>query len=262
MTMTLIDAGVNLCNAQFDKDREAVLARAKAANISNLLLIGTELAQSKQALEDANRYGFFSTAGIHPHYAVDAADNFITELTTLLQQPNCKAVGECGLDYNRDFSPRDIQREVFAKQLTLANTLDLPAYIHERDASDDLYHLVKEHNTTGVVHCFTGNKTALTRYLDLGLYIGITGWVCDERRGLELQQLIQYIPNDRLLIETDAPFLIPRNIKPKPKLHRNEPAYLPYICQMIASLKQTDAQTIALHTRQNTVRLFRLTTRQ
>lgn len=105
-------------------------------------------------------------------------------------------------------------------------------------------------------------KTALTRYLDLGLYIGITGWVCDERRGLELQQLIQYIPNDRLLIETDAPFLIPRNIKPKPKLHRNEPAYLPYICQMIASLKQTDAQTIALHTRQNTERLFRLTTRQ
>ena len=261
MTMTLIDAGVNLCNVQFDKDRDAVLARAKEASIANLLLIGTELTQSERALADANRYGFFSTAGIHPHYAVDAPEHFISELTTLLAHPNCKAVGECGLDYNRDFSPRDVQREVFEKQLMLANDLDLPTYMHEREASDDLYHLVKKHNTSGVVHCFTGNKAALTRYLDLGLYIGITGWVCDERRGLELQELIQYIPNDRLLIETDAPFLIPRNISPKPKLHRNEPAYLHYICKMIAHLKQTDIETIANQTRYNTERLFRLSLR-
>ncbi|OUL59746.1 TatD family hydrolase [Pseudoalteromonas ulvae] len=258
MTEKLIDAGVNLSSHQFLTDLPEIIARARAAQIDNMLVIGTDVDESAIALQLAEQYQLFASVGVHPHYACNVSDDFIAQLQRLAQSPWCKAIGECGLDFNRNLSSPTQQLSVFNAQLSLAKNLNMPVYMHERDASDELYHCIKEHAITGVVHCFTGNKQALERYLDLGLYIGITGWVCDERRGIPLQQLIQYIPDDRLLIETDAPYLIPRTIQPKPKKHRNEPAYLHYICDMIAHLKQCSTAHIAKATYANTQRLFNL----
>ncbi len=252
----LIDSGVNLTNHQFDDQHEAVITRAKAQSISQMLLIGCDIASSQQALFLANKYKLLATAGIHPHDAKTATEQLEQQLTTLTQQTEVVAIGECGLDYNRDFSPRDTQRSVLTRQLVLAEQLNLPVYLHERDASEDMLRILKQHKIRGVLHCFTGDKDALTQYLELGLYIGITGWVCDERRGQALQQLIPSIPLERLLIETDAPFLIPRTIKPKPKSRRNEPSYLPYVCQTIATLKGVDFATVAKQTTLNFQQLF------
>lgn len=258
MNEKLIDAGVNLSSHQFSSDLPDIIARARDAQVDNMLVIGTDVDESTRALQLAEQYQLFASVGVHPHYACDVSDDFITQLQLLAQSPWCKAIGECGLDFNRNLSSPEQQVSVFNAQLSLAKTLNMPVYMHERDASDALYHCVKEYSITGVVHCFTGNKQALERYLDLGLYIGITGWVCDERRGIPLQQLIKYIPDDRLLIETDAPYLIPRTIQPKPKKHRNEPAYLQYICNMIAHLKQCSPADIAKATYANTQHLFKL----
>lgn len=252
----LIDAGVNLTNHQFDGLHDEIITRAKGANVTNMLLIGCDLQSSQNALALAQKYNYYATAGVHPHDAKSADEHFINQLTSLLQHPEVVAVGECGLDYNRDFSPRDIQREVFTTQLALAKKLNKPVYLHERDASEDMLAILQEHSVRGVLHCFTGDKNALDSYLNQGLYIGITGWVCDERRGKELQQLIPNIPLERLVIETDAPFLIPRTISPKPKSRRNEPSYLSYVCNTIAELKKLSFDDVAKQTTANFQQLF------
>lgn len=252
----LIDAGVNLTNHQFDGLHDNIIARANAANVTNMLLIGCDLQSSQDVLTLAKKYRYYATAGVHPHDAKSADEHFIEKLSSLLQHPEVVAVGECGLDYNRDFSPRNTQREVFSKQLDLAKKQNKPVYLHERDASKDMLAILKEHSVNGVLHCFTGDKNALDSYLNQGLYIGITGWVCDERRGKELQQLIPDIPLERLLIETDAPFLIPRTISPKPKSRRNEPSYLAYVCDTIATLKKLSFDDVAKQTTANFEQLF------
>jgi len=256
MSERLIDAGVNLTNHQFDSQHEAIIARATAQNISQMLLIGCDLESSQQALRLAKKYNLLATAGIHPHDAKSADDQLEQQISLLAKHSEVVAIGECGLDYNRDFSPRDIQRNIFSRQLKLAEQLDLPVYLHERDASEDMLSILQSHKVRGVLHCFTGDEDALKHYLALGLYIGITGWVCDERRGEELQRLVPSIPLERLLIETDAPFLIPRTITPKPKSRRNEPCYLPYVCQTIADLKGLEFATVAKQTTLNFQQLF------
>lgn len=257
----LIDAGVNLTNHQFDGQHQEVLARAEAAGVKHMLIIGCDIATSTQSAELAKQYRQFSTAGIHPHDAKTATPELEQQLTALSKHTHVIAIGECGLDYNRDFSPRDTQRDVLRRQLALAEKLNLPVYLHERDASDDMISILQTFNVHGVLHCFTGNAQALKGYLDLGFYIGITGWVCDERRGHELQKLVPSIPLNRLLVETDAPFLIPRTITPKPKSRRNEPAYLPLICDTLAQLYHMPAEKIAMHSRDNFNRLFGLDTK-
>ncbi|GAA61004.1 TatD DNase family protein [Pseudoalteromonas sp. BSi20652] len=257
----MVDAGVNLTNHQFDDEHLEVITRAKNAGVERMLLIGCDILSSEQSLALAKTYQQFSTAGIHPHDAKTATDSLESQLTELASQQQVVAIGECGLDYNRDFSPRDVQRNVFRRHLALAEKLDLPVYLHERDASDDMLSILREFNIRGVLHCFTGNSAALKQYLDLGLYIGITGWVCDERRGKELQQLIPSIPLERLLIETDAPFLIPRTVKPKPKSRKNEPSLLPYVCQTIAKLYQIEEEVVAKQTTENFYRVFGLEAR-
>lgn len=256
MSERLIDAGVNLTNHQFDSHHEAIIARATAQNISQMLLIGCDIDSSQQGLRLAKKYSLLATAGVHPHDAKAADTQLEQQISLLADHPEVVAIGECGLDYNRDFSPRDIQHSVFSRQLKLAEQLDMPVYLHERDASEDMLSILKEHKVRGVLHCFTGNGHALEQYLSLGLHIGITGWVCDERRGEALQQLIPSIPLERLLIETDAPFLIPRTITPKPKSRRNEPSYLPYVCQTIANLKGLEFATVAKQTTLNFQQLF------
>ncbi|KZN68660.1 hypothetical protein N473_00290 [Pseudoalteromonas luteoviolacea CPMOR-1] len=253
---TMIDAGVNLTSSQFDKDRADVVLRAKSQHISNMLLIGCDLASSDDSLALAQTYQLVSTAGIHPHDAKDAPDDFIAQIMRLASSPHVVAIGECGLDFNRDFSPRDTQERICSAQFALAQQLNMPAYIHERDAHDRMKGLLSEHQLDGVLHCFTGDKQALKFYLDYGLMIGITGWVCDERRGQQLRDLIKYIPNDRLLIETDAPYLLPRTLSPKPKSRRNEPAYLPAVAEQIALLKNTDRESIAMCSSSNFNALF------
>ena len=254
------DIGVNLFSGQFDTDREAVLQRAADAGVVQLILIGSDLAESQQNIAFCHQHsGCFTTAGIHPHQAAGAAADYLPQLTTLLQDPKVIAVGECGLDFNRDFSPRPVQQQVFAEQLQLANSVAKPVYLHQRDAFETQLAILKEAQVSrGVSHCFTGDTAKLKAWLDLGLYIGITGWLCDERRASELRQALHYIPLDRLLLETDAPYLLPRDLMPKPASRRNEPALLPHIGATVARMLQLDISRLARQTVDNCRNLFQL----
>lgn len=254
------DIGVNLFSHQFAADRSAVLQRAIDAGVRQLILIGSDLTESRQNIVFCQQHsGCFTTAGVHPHQAAQTEQDWLAQLQQLLHQPGVVAVGECGLDFNRDFSPRSKQQQVFAEQLQLAKNVGKPLYLHERDAFDTQLAMLKEQNIQlGVVHCFTGDTTELHSYLELGLYIGITGWLCDERRGDALRQALHYIPQDRLLLETDAPYLLPRDLNPKPVSRRNEPAWLPHIGATVAQMLQLDIQQLARQTLDNSRRLFQL----
>lgn len=256
----LVDIGLNLSNSRFDKDRAAVVTRASAAGVDRLLLTGTSIAESQAVAALADELpGCYATAGVHPHEAssLDAAG--IDTLRQLLAQPRVLAVGETGLDFNRNFSPPEAQEWAFEQQLELAAATGLPLFLHERDAADRMLAMLRAHCDSwqaGVIHCFTGDRATLHAYLDLGLYIGITGWVCDERRGQELQQLVPAIPADRLLLETDAPYLLPRSLPTPPKDRRNEPAFLRHIAGEVARLRACDLATLAAQTTANAEALF------
>lgn len=254
--MALIDAGLNLTSSQYDNDRDLIMARAKEAGVESCLIIGGDEDDSRHALTLAKQYTVFATAGVHPHYAKTASPELSERLSELSQAPEVVAIGECGLDFNRDFSPRPQQRAVFATQLELANSLDMPVYMHERDAHDDMLAMLKEYQPKGIVHCFTGTPEQAKAYLDLGLYLGVTGWVCDERRGSDLNAALRVIPLERLIIETDGPYLLPRTIRPKPKSRRCESAHLPYVVEHLADAYQSTSLEIATHTSANFKRLF------
>ncbi|AZZ99861.1 TatD family hydrolase [Pseudoalteromonas sp. R3] len=253
---TLIDAGVNLTSTQFDTERDAIVTRAASQGVESMLLIGCDLQSSEHSHTLAKQYGQYATAGVHPHDAKGVPDDFIAQLRNLVSQDRVVAIGECGLDFNRDYSPRPVQQLICGVQLELAQTLDMPVYLHERDAFDTFSSMLDEFSLRGVLHCFTGDKRALRHYLDYGLMIGLTGWLCDERRGETLRELVRYIPEDRILLETDAPFLLPRTLKPKPKSRRNEPAYLPEIAQHVAALKNISVAQLAQQTSDNFRTLF------
>ncbi|TMP34816.1 TatD family hydrolase [Pseudoalteromonas rubra] len=250
------DAGVNLTSTQFDADRDAIVTRAASQGVESMLLIGCDLQSSEYSQVLAKQYRQYATAGVHPHDAKDVPDDFIAQLRTLATQDRVVAIGECGLDFNRDYSPRPVQQLICGVQLELAQALNMPVYLHERDAFDTLSSMLDDFSLRGVLHCFTGDKRALRHYLDYGLMIGLTGWLCDERRGETLRELVRYIPEDRILLETDAPFLLPRTLKPKPKSRRNEPAYLPEIAHHVATLKNTSVSQLAQQTTENFKSLF------
>ncbi len=236
----LCDIGVNLCDPCFSHDVDDVLARAEQAGVTRLVVTGTSLARSEAALElcVAHADRLWCTAGVHPHHASECDELTLERLRSLAARPEVVAIGECGLDYNRDFSPREVQRRWFEAQVELACELSMPLFLHERDACDDQVAILKRHRSRfdkAVVHCFTGDAASLRAYLELDLHIGITGWICDERRGGHLHELIKDIPRDRLMIETDAPYLMPRTIKPRPKSRRNEPANLIQVLRTVAA---------------------------
>ncbi|WP_152396598.1 TatD family hydrolase [Paenibacillus guangzhouensis] len=261
MNHPIIDIGVNLMHRSFHQDREQVVERAAANNVSPLILTGTSLRNSVDAARYAGRYKgkLYSTAGVHPHDAKSCDDRTIAKLRELAAMPQVVAIGECGLDYNRDFSPRDVQRKWFAEQIQLALELNMPLFLHERDAFTDFTAMLKEHAVQkAVVHCFTGNLNELKTYLNMGLYIGITGWICDERRGKHLRDLVRIIPLDRLMIETDAPFLTPRDLKEKPADGRNEPAFLPHILEAVARCTGKTVEEVAKATTETAVEFFRI----
>lgn len=261
--MELIDIGANLTHESFAGDFDQVIQEAKDANISHIMLTGTDLASSiaAQKLSTANPSMHSSTAGFHPHVASACDDSAFAEISRLCANPNVVAVGETGLDYNRNFSSKSDQLAVFEKHLELAADVRKPMFLHQREAHDDFYQLLAKYRdklTGGVVHCFTDSEAALKDYLALDMYIGITGWICDERRGQELQRIAPLIPLDRLLIETDAPYLLPRNLNSKPKNRRNEPKYLTAVLEKIAGCYQISPKEIAEATTNNAMRLFNL----
>jgi len=248
--MELVDIGANLAHDSFDVDRAAVLGRAVDAGVAQLVVTGSSVESTRKAIDlAAARPGvLFATAGVHPHHAADLTDAAFAELQTLARDSAVVAVGECGLDYFRDFSPRDVQRRAFARQLEIAAATGKPVFLHQRDAHEDFFAILREHRgqfSTGVAHCFTAGERERDAYLELGLGIGITGWINDERRGLQLREVVRGIPADRLMIETDAPYLLPRDIRPAPKSRRNEPAYLPYVARAIAAARGESPETVA-----------------
>jgi len=256
----LIDIGVNLTNKAFANDLEAVIERAHAAGVATLVVTGTSLEGSEQAVALANGRAatLYATVGVHPHDAKTFTDATVTRLAALASNASVRALGECGLDYNRNFSPRAAQLCALEAQLELAAQLQLPLFLHDREAHTDLYGLLRRYRdriTGGVVHCFTGTRAELQGYLDLDLHIGITGWICDERRGLELRQLIREIPKHRLMLETDAPYLLPRTLRPAPANRRNEPAFLIHVLAAVAEAAGRSTQEIAQETTQ-TARAF------
>lgn len=245
----LIDIAVNLTDKAFAKDLDAVLERALNNGVSTLIATGTDIEESEQALELTRRHdGIYSTAGVHPHYAKDVPSDYIKILKELLNEKKVKAVGETGLDFNRNFSPPEQQIKVFEQQLELACETKMPILMHQREAHPRFYEMLKhfrDHISRGVLHCFTGTKEELYDCLDLDLHIGITGWICDERRGEHLLPLLKNIPLNRMMLETDAPYLLPRSLRPKPKSRRNEPAHLKHICEQTAKHLPVDADTLA-----------------
>ena len=261
----LIDIGVNLSNKRFKEDVENILQRAQQAQINKLVLTGTSIAESHAVLALCEQYSedfpdmLFATCGIHPHDADELQTDSIDKLRALAAQPQIVAIGETGLDFNRNFSSPKAQQLAFEAQLELAIELNMPLFMHERDAAPRQLEILKHYRdqiTEGVIHCFTGDKETLFSYLDLDLHIGITGWVCDERRGIELQKIVHNIPLQRLMIETDAPYLLPRNMPSKPSDRRNEPAFLPYVLQAIAEARIESADEIAAATTATAMQFF------
>ncbi len=246
----MIDICVNWFKSSFDKDREQILQRAKDANLECLFSTGADLRSSIESAELAKINDFFyATAGVHPHHASEWSPDQKTKIVALLQQERVLAVGECGLDFNRNFSTPEQQIAAFDEQIDLAIDSQLPLFMHQRDAHEQFHAMLKKKRdkfTKGVVHCFTGTEDEMRSYLDLDLHIGLTGWICDERRGFHMHDFIAQIPLNRLMIETDAPYLVPRTMKPRPS--RNEPAFLIHIVEVLAEIYDLPCQTIIAET--------------
>jgi TatD DNase family protein len=259
----LIDIGANLTHDSFDEDRDDVIQRAEDAGVNRMILTGATEVGSKEALALARqRPGkFYSTAGVHPHHADDYTDAVHATLLALSADEAVVAVGECGLDFFRDFSPREDQRSAFNRQLDIAEETGLPVFLHQRDAHEDFVEILEPRLpkiSRAVAHCFTGDEVALRMYIELGLYIGITGWICDERRGAHLKDIVHLIPADRLMIETDAPYLLPRSLDPKPPTRRNEPAYLPEVLRVVAEAREESVEKVAADTTATAEQFFAL----
>ena len=261
--MELIDIGVNLAHDSFDADRAAVMQRAAAADVVQMIVTGSSEVSSRRAIELARAHPrvLFATTGVHPHHAADLTQDALPALEALAGEPEVVAVGECGLDYFRDFSPRDLQRRAFAWQLQIAARVGKPVFLHQRDAHEDFLAILREHRAHlngGVAHCFTAGEKERDAYLELGLAIGITGWINDERRGLHLREVVKGIPAGRLVIESDAPYLLPRDIRPAPKARRNEPMYLARVAQVLAAARGESVESLARTTTDTARRLFAL----
>jgi len=261
--MNLVDIGVNLTGKSFKKDKDVVVGNAIDVGVSKIIITGTTEGHSEKALQLARKMPgvLYSTAGVHPHHASEINDATLSCLAKLAKHEQVVAIGECGLDFNRNFSPREEQLRGYEMQLELAVECKLPVFLHQRDAHNDFIKILSRYRgelSGGVVHCFTGNREELRACLELDMHIGITGWICDERRGQELQEIVSDIPLNRLMIETDAPYLLPRNMKPKPKLNRNEPKYLPYVCETVAKCMGKTVEEIATATTETAHQLFSL----
>jgi TatD DNase family protein len=257
--MQLVDVGANLTHAAFQPDLAQTIERARSAGVARVIVTGTTVDETMAATRIADQYGLWATAGVHPHHARDCGPHTIDALRELSRHPRIVAIGECGLDFNRNYSPHPDQEKWFVAQLELGLELGKPLFLHSRDAHPRFAQILHHYKVRqAVAHCFTGERDELDAYLDLDLYIGITGWICDERRGRHLLDLVKAIPKERLLLETDSPYLTPRDMQPQPRARRNEPAFLPHIARTVARALGRPVEELAAETSANAARLFGL----
>lgn len=260
----MIDIGINLTSAQFASDADAVLARAFGAGVTGIILTGTSCEGSVQsglaARRQPNRLWF--TAGVHPHYANRWSNKDLSVFKSLWTDPQCVAVGECGLDYFRDLSPRKVQRAAFQAQLDAALETGLPVFLHCREAHADFIAMLTPfvaQGGRGLVHCFTGTAREAEAYQALGLHIGVTGWVTEQQRGTSLREAVRVIDAGKLHLETDAPYLVPRNRPESAKgRHRNEPAFLRWVAKEVAALRGADIAQLQRQCEANSRSFFNL----
>ena len=257
-----IDIGANLTAGSFADDVDQVIERAHDAGVEQLIVTGTNSEHSEKAIQLAEKYlsVCYATVGLHPHHACDYCTDLDSELRDMLMHEHVVAVGECGLDFNRNFSTRQEQIRAFEAQLEIAIDLRQPLFLHQRDAHDDFLSMIKScRKDLGkiVAHCFTGSVDEVNDYILLDMYVGVTGWICDERRGEALRRAVRHIPLDRLMLETDAPYLLPRDLQEKPvKKNRNEPCYLPHIAKTVASYTGIDEQQLTQAVYENSREFF------
>ena len=259
-----IDIGVNLTGSSFKKDIEPVIERAAAAGVGQLIVTGTDISHSEQAIGLSQQFESicYATAGVHPHHASDFSQGMASELREMLDNSKVVAVGECGLDFNRNYSTRSEQIRAFEAQLELAIDTQKPVFLHQRDAHEDFISILKTCRNDlkqAVAHCFTGSIDEVNDYVTLDMYIGVTGWICDERRGEALRQAVKHIPRDRVMLETDAPYLLPRDLPQKPVAkNRNEPCYLPHIATAVAEHMGIDESELISYAYENSRNFFGL----
>lgn len=263
MTHPLVDIGANLTHDSFDNDRDGVMQRARDAGVIKMVVTGaSDQGNLDAAVLAAAHPGFlYATAGVHPHHAKDYDASSEERIRELAAKDAVVAVGECGLDYFRNFSPREAQLEAFRSQLRIAADTGLPVFLHQRDAHDDFVEVLEPmlpKLSRAVAHCFTGEHESLREYLAMGLWIGVTGWICDERRGQHLHDIVHLVPDDRLMIETDAPYLLPRTLSPPPSTRRNEPAFLTEVLRVVAEARGQSEAHVARITTDNATRFFEL----
>lgn len=247
--MQLFDTHAHLLSDAFDEDRDEVIARIQAAGVCLCMEAGTTLEDSRHAVCQAETHAFlYAAAGIHPHEAQDAPADVLDQLRGLLAHEKCKALGEIGLDYHYDFSPREIQRRLFAEQLDLAIQLDKPVVIHDREAHADTLALLNERKgrTRGVLHCYSGSKEDAKKYLEMGFFLSFGGTLTFHN-ARKVQEVAAYVPLDRILCETDSPYLTP---VPK-RGQRNDPANVRLVIEKLAEIKGLAPEETAQRTLQN-----------
>ncbi len=260
--MPWFDIGVNLLDKRFEI--ADVIARASENSVNNICVISSDIKESLQAQrltqshnQQAGYQQLVYTAGVHPHYADNFSADALTQLNLLLTDTNMVAIGECGLDFNRNFSTKKNQLHAFEAQLAFAAEHNKPIYLHERDAFETQIALLKDYLPSipnAIVHCFTGTRAQLEAYLALDCYIGVTGWICDDKRGGDLQEAVKHVPLGRLLLESDAPYLFPKTLRPRAK--NNEPCFLPHVANKVSILKNIDLDILSKACLQNAFSVF------
>jgi TatD DNase family protein len=256
--MKLFDSHCHLDDRIFNKDRDDVIRRSKEAGISRAMIVGVNLDRSRKAVRLAESYdGYYASVGVHPHDAKDCSEQVLEILCDLAKSPKVRAWGEIGLDFNRMYSTGGEQEKWFARQLDLAHDLKLPLIFHERDSGGRFLQILKAHAKSGlkgVVHCFSGNQIELDHYLDMGFCIGITGILTMKNRGALLRKMIPRIPANRILIETDAPYLTP--VPENNRTRRNEPAFVKSVLYALAEVRGEDPENLSGVIWENTCRLY------
>ena len=257
----IADIACNFTSDRFDNDLDEVINRAIVNNITKFGLICSRLSDIDKLLEIYNRYSkdMFFTIGVHPHHANEINEEYLKKLKEVINNYNPHAIGETGLDFFRNLSTYEEQIFAFEEQIKIAIDTNKPLFLHQRDSHDDFIKILRKYSSDinkSVVHCFTGTKEQLDDYLELDCYIGVTGWICDAKRNVELRKTIKNIPLERLMIETDCPYLIPKNLEEKPKNNRNEPTYLNHIANEVATLMKKDINDIREKTYKTSLSFF------
>ena len=259
----IADIACNFTSDRFDKDLDQVIERAIANDITKFGLICSRLSDLDKLLEIYNRYSkeMFFTIGVHPHHANEINEKYLEKLKEVININNPHAIGETGLDFFRNLSTYEEQVFAFEEQIKIAIKTNKPLFLHQRDSHDDFIKILRKYSSDikkAVVHCFTGTQEQLDDYLELDCYIGVTGWICDEKRNIELRKTIKNIPLERLMIETDCPYLIPKDLPNKPNNNRNEPCNLNHIVSEIGMLMGIKEELLKTETYKNTINFFNL----